>query len=427
MDQRPDKFLHHLFETAIDAVSAKNCLTEHLPPIPTGRTIVIGAGKAAAAMAKVLEQNWSDPLSGAVVVPYGHMTDCYAIDVMEAGHPVPDEAGQRAANHILQLVSQLTLDDLVIALISGGGSALLSLPAAGIALADKQQVNRALLRSGAAIAEINIVRQALSVIKGGRLAATAHPARVATLLVSDVAGDDPAVIASGPTIRPPTQDTTAVEILRKYEIEIPESIQQHLAKAIPDLSDGQEFDRDSVKIIARAEDALEAAAAEAERQGWEALILGSDIAGEAKDIAADHAHQALEAACFRDQRSRPLVLLSGGEVTVTLGGSHGGSNGDGGPNTEYLLALGLALNRDPKIWALACDTDGIDGNSQNAGATLTPYSVSGAIEMGLDPTGLLTAHRSTTFFETLGHTIVTGPTLTNVNDFRAIAICAGAH
>jgi glycerate 2-kinase len=423
MDQRPDKFLQHLFETATESVSAKNCLPEHLPTPPPGRTIVVGAGKAAATMAQTLEKVWGSPLTGAVVVPYGHTTDCKSIDVMEAGHPVPNEAGQRAANHILQLVSSLTSDDLVIALISGGGSALLSLPAPGIALADKQQVNQALLRSGAAITEINIVRRALSVIKGGRLAAAAHPARVATLIVSDVAGDNPAIIASGPTLLPSSQDISATDILSRYGIDIPETVTQHLAKAMPEVSNGPEFGRDSVNIIARSTDALHAAAAEAERRGWEAIILGDDIAGEAKNVAAGHAHQALETARFRDSRSPPLVLLSGGEVTVTLGAS----NGDGGPNSEYLLALGLALNRDPRIWALACDTDGIDGNSRDAGGFLTPYSVSGAIEMGLDPTGLLTAHRSATFFETLGHTIVTGPTLTNVNDFRAIAICAGAH
>lgn len=423
MDQRPDKFLQHLFETAIDAVSAKNCLPDHLPAPPPGRTIVVGVGKAAAAMAQTLEQTWDGPLAGAVVVPYGHSVDCASIDVMEAGHPIPNEAGQRAANHILQLVSPLTSDDLVIALISGGGSALLSLPAPGIALADKQQVNQALLRSGAAISDINIVRRTLSVIKGGRLAAAAHPARVATLIVSDVAGDDPTVIASGPTLPPAPQGRTATDILNQYGIDISDSVEQHLAKALPEISDGPAFARDSTQIIARSTDALNAATAEAKRQGWEVLTLGDDIAGEAKDIATEHARQALEAARFRETRSPPLVLLSGGEVTVTLGAS----NGDGGPNSEYLLALGLALNRDPKIWALACDTDGIDGNSRNAGGYLTPYSVSGAIEMGLDPTGLLTAHRSATFFDTLGHTIVTGPTLTNVNDFRAIAICAGAH
>ena len=423
MVQPPDKFLQHLFETGIDAVSAKICLPDHLPAAPPGRTIVVGAGKAAAAMAQILEVVWTGSLTGAVVVPYGHTANCKSIDVMEAGHPVPDEAGQRATNHILQLVSSLTSDDLVIALISGGGSALLSLPAPGIALADKQQVNQALLRSGAAIAEINTVRRALSVIKGGRLAAAAHPARVATLIVSDVAGDDPAVIASGPTLPPPSQDLSATDILNQFEIDIPDTVAQHLTKAMPEISNRTAFERDSVNIIARSTDALQAAAAEAQHQGWEALILGGDITGEAKDVAADHARQALEAARFRDSRSPPLVLLSGGEVTVTLGAS----NGDGGPNTEYLLALGLELNRDPKIWALACDSDGIDGNSRNAGGYLTPYSVYGAIEMGLDPTGLLTAHRSATFFETLGHTIVTGPTLTNVNDFRAIAICAGAH
>ncbi|MBK19347.1 MAG: glycerate kinase [Rhodospirillaceae bacterium] len=422
MTEQPDKFLRHLFDTAIGAVSAEQCLTTHLPKPPKGKTVVVGAGKAAAAMALTFESHWAGEFSGAVVVPYGHAVECKSIEILEARHPVPDEAGEEAARRILDMVSHLTADDLVVALLSGGGSALLTLPAAGITLEEKQTINQAFLRSGAPIAEINTVRCALSAIKGGRLANAARPARVATLIVSDVAGDNPAIVASGPTL-PPTASEPVSDILDRYNIDIPENVRTVLSKNTTSFLHKDAFELDTVSIVARSSDVLNAAKAEAERQGWEAVTLGDDIEGEAKDVADEHARQALEAARFRNAESRPLVLLSGGEVTVTLGGS----NGDGGPNSEYLLALGLALNRDPKIWALSADTDGIDGNSRNAGAILTPYSVSGAIEMGLDPTGLLTAHRSATLFEMLGHTIETGPTLTNVNDFRAIAICAGAY
>jgi len=422
MKARPEKILRHLFKTATNAVAAERCLPDYLPTPQPGRTIIVGGGKAAAAMAKVLEGVWKGPISGTVVVPYGHKADCKFIDVIEAGHPIPDQASQRAAKHILELASQVTSNDLVIALISGGGSSLLCLPVPGISLDDKQKVNQELVFSGAPIAEINTVRRALSNIKGGRLAAAAHPARVATLIVSDVAGDNPALVASGPTLSPPPSES-ATDIINRYKIDMPKNVRKTLFKKTEIILNDEAFEKDSVAIIARASDALKAAASEAKRHGWEPIILGDSIAGEAKDIAKDQAQQALAAARFRGTGSRPLVLLSGGELTVTLGAS----NGDGGPNSEYMLALGLALNRDPKIWALACDTDGIDGNSRNAGALLTPYSLSGAIEMGLDPTGFLTAHRSATFFETLGHAIITGPTLTNVNDFRAIAICAGAY
>jgi hydroxypyruvate reductase len=373
-------------------------------------------------MAKVLENAWNRPVSGIVVVPYGYKTGCKFIEVNEAGHPVPDAASEQAATNILELVSHLKSDDLVIALISGGGSSLLSSPAPGVSLEDKQKVNLELLASGAPIAEINIVRRAISRIKGGRLAAAAHPARVVTLIVSDVPGDDPALVASGPTLSASPSEP-ALNIIDRYEIQIPKNVRNILANNKEPILNDDISKKNSVTIIARASDAISAAASEAKRHGWEPIILGDSITGEARDIANDHAKQALEAARFRSAGSRPLVLLSGGELTVTLGAS----NGKGGPNSEYLLALGLALNRDPKIWALACDTDGIDGNSLNAGAFLAPYSIPGAIEMGLDPTGLLTAHRSAIFFEALSHAIVTGPTLTNVNDFRAIAICPGAY
>ena len=422
MKVRPENFLRHLFDIGVKAVKAEQRLPKYLPKTPTGRTIIVGCGKASGAMAKVLENAWNDPVYGLVVVPYGYKTECKYIEVNEAGHPVPDAASQKAATKILNLVSQLKSDDLVIALISGGGSSLLSAPAAGISLEDKQEVNLGLLASGAPITEINVVRRAISQIKGGRLAAAAHPARVVTLIVSDVPGDDPTLVASGPTL-PSSPSESALNIIDRYEIQIPSNVRNVLSSKRKTILDDDIFENNSVTVVARASDAINAAASEAERHGWEPIILGDSITGEAKNIANDHAQRALEAARFRSAGSRPLVLLSGGELTVTLGAS----DGKGGPNSEYMLALALALNQDPKIWALACDTDGIDGNSLNAGAFLTPYSVSGAIEMGLDPTGLLTAHRSAMFFDALSHAIVTGPTLTNVNDFRALAICPGAY
>ena len=422
MRERPEKLLRHLFDIGVEAVAAERRLPTYLPKPPTGRTIIVGCGKAAGAMAKALENTWNGPVSGLVVVPHGYKTECKYIEVNEAGHPLPDAASQIAATKILKLVSQLKSNDLVIALISGGGSSLLSAPAAGISLEDKQKVNFELLASGASITEINVVRRAISLIKGGRLAEAAHPARVVTLIVSDVPGDDPTFVASGPTLQSSPSEP-ALNIIDRYKIQIPSNVRNVLSRRRQPIIDNDIFEKNSVAIVARASDAINAAASEAERHGWEPMILGDSITGEAKNIANDHAQHALEAARFRSSGSRPLVLLSGGELTVTLGASEG----KGGPNSEYMLALALALNRDPKIWALSCDTDGIDGNSLNAGAFITPYSLSGAIEMGLDPTGLLTAHRSATFFDTLSHAIVTGPTLTNVNDFRALAICPGAY
>ena len=382
----------------------------------------MGAGKASASMAKVVEETWEGPLTGIVVVPYDHKEETRNIEVMEAGHPIPDEKSAKASRRIMQSISGLSAEDLVIALISGGGSAALSLPAKGITLADKQLVNQALLQSGASITEINSIRQILSGIKGGRLAVAARPARIHTLVVSDVVGDNPGVVSSGPTLPAPCFEPVN-EILERYKLGLPSKLKKFLTSDHEVIKQDESFQKDTVKIIARSKDAMIGAANEARARGWDVVLLGDSIKGEAKDIAYSQAIKAIEIARFRNASSPPLVLISGGEATVSLGGS----KGYGGPNTEFLLALGLMLNNEPKIWALACDTDGIDGNSKNAGAVLTPYSISGAIELGLDPTGLLTAHRSATLFDALGHNIATGPTLTNVNDFRAIAICAGAY
>ena len=372
-------------------------------------------------MARAVEAHYGAPLEGVVVVPYGHGVACEHIRVVEAAHPVPDGAAEDAARLLLDTVGGLSPDDLVIALMAGGGSAVIALPVPGVSLSDKQAVTRALLASGAAISEINAVRRALSLIKGGRLADAARPARVFTLAISDVPGDDASVIASGPTLLPPADAPAAIDIVEKYRIELPGTVRDALETPLPVLDAGS-FTNDKVVIAARAMDALDAAAEAARAAGCTAMILGDAIEGEAREVAADHAQRALEAARFRKPGNPPVLLLSGGETTVTLSG---GVHGKGGRNTEYLLALGLALNRDPRIWALAADTDGIDGNAGGAGALLTPWSIAGARDLGLDPTGMLAAHRSADLFDALLHKIVTGPTYTNVNDFRAILIGAG--
>lgn len=425
MLEDPARFLRHLFDTALGAVDAARCVPPNLPPPPSGRTIVIGAGKAAAAMAQAVETHYAAPVTGVVVVPYGHGVACEHIRVIEAAHPVPDQAAEEAARLMLDTVAGLSTDDLVIALMSGGGSAVLALPVPGVMLSDKQAITRTLLASGTAISEINAVRRALSAIKGGRLADAARPARVYTLAISDIPGDDASLIASGPTILPPAGAPAAIDIVEKYRIDLPGNVREALKTPLPPPDAGL-FAADEVRIAARAADALDAAAEAARAAGCAAMILGDAIEGEARDVAADHARRALEAARFRKPGNPPVVLLSGGETTVTHGGQSGGqSSGKGGRNTEYLLALGLALNRDPRIWALAADTDGIDGNSGGAGALLTPWSIAGASDLGLDPTGMLAAHRSADLFDALFHKIVTGPTHTNVNDFRAILIGAG--
>lgn len=418
----PHAFLRSLYQTAVDAVSAEKCLPAFLPPPPKGRTIVIGAGKGAAAMAKVVEQHWrgnADQLTGLVVTRYGHGATCKKIEVIEAAHPVPDAAGQQAAARILQMVQGLTADDLVLCLISGGGSSLLALPAANITLEQKQAINKALLKSGASIGEMNCVRKHLSAIKGGRLGLACAPAQVVTLLISDVPGDEAGVIASGPTLPDATTCEQSLAILRKYAIIIPANIEQHLLSGAGETPkpDNPIFQQHQHHIIATAQHALDAAASAARAAGINAYILSDGIEGEARDIGMMHAALAKQIANKDQPFSKPCVILSGGETTVTVRGK-----GRGGRNAEFLLSLVKTLDGHPGIYALACDTDGIDGSEDNAGAICTPDTIQRAQGLGLRPAVLLDDNDGYGFFSALGDLIVSGPTLTNVNDFRAMLI-----
>jgi hydroxypyruvate reductase len=376
----------------------------------------VGAGKAAASMARAVEAHWPGPLDGLVVTRYGHGAPTRFIEVVEAGHPMPDAAGEDAARRIVERARDLTPDDLVLALISGGGSALLTLPAPGLSLADKQAVNRALLKCGAAIGEINCVRKHLSAVKGGRLALAAYPARVVSLIISDVPGDDPATVASGPTVPDATTLADANAILVKYGIVPPPAVAAHLAdpaSETPKPGDPR-FAHVENRAISTAKASLEAAAEVARKAGVTPIVLGDAIEGEASQVAADHARLAVE----RVRTSTgPIVLISGGETSVTVKG-----NGRGGRNAEYLLALAIALGAHPAIHAIACDTDGIDGTEDNAGAIIGPDTLARAAALGLDARALLTDNDAYGFFSALGDLVVTGPTRTNVNDFRAILV-----
>jgi glycerate 2-kinase len=408
----PIQLLRAMFDAAVAAASPDICVPPYLPEPPKGRTIVVGAGKAAASMARAVEGRWAGPLSGLVVTRYGHSVPTRSVEVVEAGHPMPDEAGTQAAERIMRLVRGLTADDLVLALISGGGSALLSLPAPGITLADKRAVNTALLRSGAPISEINCVRKHLSAVKGGRLAIAAQPARVVSLIISDVPGDDPAIVASGPTVADATTLADARAILAKYRIVPPPAVAAHLddpGSETPKPGDSR-FAHVDNRIIATANGSLEAAASVARQAGITPIILGDDIEGEARAVAAEQARLALS-------RNTQCVLISGGETSVTVRG-----NGRGGRNAEYLLALAIALDGHAGIHAIACDTDGIDGTEDNAGALLSPDSLTRARSLGLDARTMLDDNDGYGVFSALGDLIVTGPTRTNVNDFRAILV-----
>lgn len=402
------EFLLNLFHAALAAVEPLQVVPRHLPKPPRGRTVVVAAGKAAAAMAQSVEKAWTGPLSGLAVTRYGHGVRCERIEVVEAGHPYPDDVGQATSGRALELMAKLSADDLALFLISGGGSSLLARPASGLSLADKQLVTRALLASGATISEINQVRKHLSAIKGGRLAEAALPARMATLVISDVPGDDPATVASGPTLADPTTLADARDVLAAHAISAPSSVTRHLAD--PANETPKTLPATDVRIVARAADALNAAATHARDLGVKTTVLGDDLEGEARNLAADHAKLARDSA--------PSLLLSGGETTVTVGAA----GGRGGRNTEYLLALALALDGDQRIHAIACDTDGIDGTEENAGAIVGPDTLVRARALGLDARAMLDAHVAYDFFSALGDLVVTGPTRTNVNDFRAILI-----
>jgi glycerate 2-kinase len=431
--------LRALFDAALAAADPAKLITgqaiaAHLPQPAAGRTVVVGAGKASAAMACAFEKAWPGPpgklLEGIVVTRHFHAVACRYIEIVEAAHPVPDPAGEAAARRILDLARGLGVHDQLVCLVSGGGSALLTLPAAGVTLADKQAVTRALLRCGATIGEINTVRKHLSAIKGGRLAAVAAPAHVLTLAISDVPGDDPAVIASGPTVPDPTSFADARSVLAKYRIEAPRAVAAHLAAAVEETPKPGDpiFGRTRFELIASPQQALAAAAEAALARGITPIVLSDRIEGEARDVALVHAAIALQvrAGHFRVGArlvSPPAVLLSGGETTVTVRGG-----GRGGRNTEFLLALAAALAKDPGgapgIAALACDTDGIDGTEDNAGAILYPDTIERAASRGIAIDEKLAQNDGYGFFAALGDLVVTGPTLTNVNDFRAILVLA---
>ena len=415
----PAALLRRMFDAAIAAAQPAHCLPAHLPPPPTGRTIVIGAGKASAAMARAFEDHWAGEVTGLVVTRYGHAVPCRKIEIVEAAHPVPDAAGMAAARRIVDRVAGLRADDLVVCLISGGGSALLALPPDGLALADKQDVNRALLASGATIGEMNCVRRHLSAIKGGRLGAACHPAQVVTLLMSDVPGDDPTDIASGPTVADPTTCADALDILRRHAIDVPAAVTQLLASGAGEsVKPGDpRLARASTRIIATPQMALEAAAGVARDAGVVPLILGDSIEGEAREVGTVMAGIARQVAVHGQPIAPPCVLLSGGETTVTLRGS-----GRGGRNVEFLLSLAIGLGGRPGIHAIAGDTDGVDGQEEIAGALIGPNTLARARALVLRPRDSLANNDGHGFFGALGDGVVTGPTLTNVNDFRAILV-----
>lgn len=411
--------LRRMFDAAIAAAQPALCVPRHLPAVPKGRLVVIGAGKASASMARAVEDHWQGALCGLVVTRYGYAVPCQRIEIVEAAHPVPDAAGEAAARRLLQLVQGLTEDDLVLCLISGGGSSLLPLALPGLTLADKQALNRALLASGASITEMNCVRRHLSAIKGGRLAAACAPARVVNLLLSDVPGDDPIDIASGPTVADPTTCADALDILRRYDIDMPPRALEQLQSGEGETLKPGDTRLPTIEthIIATPQMALEAAARVACDAGLSACILGDAIEGEARDVAKTMAGIALQVARRGQPVAAPCVLLSGGETTVTLRG-----RGRGGRNVEFLLSLAVALRGEPGIHALAGDTDGVDGQEEMAGAVLTPDTLARARARGIKPRERLDDNDGHGFFEALGDSVLTGPTLTNVNDFRAIVI-----
>jgi hydroxypyruvate reductase len=408
----PRRFLKRLLDAAIAAADPAACLPPFLPPSPKGRTIVIGAGKASAAMAAVVDERMPGPLSGLVITRYGHGLSTRRIEIVEAAHPVPDERGLDAARRIAAMVQGLNADDLVLCLISGGGSALLAAPPAGLSLADEQEVNRQLLSSGAPISAMNCLRKHLSMLKGGRLAALGYPAHILSLIISDVPGNDPSLVASGPTVADPTTSAEALAIVRTYALKLAPHIIDYLSSPrseTPKPGD-ERLARAEAKIIADPSRSLASAAALARAEGLTVIDLGDRVEGEARDVGRLHALEA--------RRAPPRsIILSGGETTVTIRGK-----GRGGRNTEYLLGLAIALGQGAGCYAIAADTDGIDGSEQNAGALITPDTLTRAEALGLDPQGFLADNDAYGFFHCLGDLIVTGPTRTNVNDFRAILV-----
>ena len=423
MTLAPRELLRQLFDAAVASAQPALCIPAHLPAPPRGRTIVIGAGKASAAMAQAVEQHWPADLSGLVVTRYGYELPCTRIEIVQAAHPVPDAAGLHAAQRILERVRGLTPEDLVLCLISGGGSALLPAPIAGLTLGHKQELNRALLQSGASISEMNCVRRHLSAIKGGRLAAACHPARVVTLLISDVPGDNPMDIASGPTVGDPTTCADALAILRRYRIEVAPEVHEVLTSGAGEsIKPGDpRLANTELRMIATPQMALEAAARCARNAGVQAHVLSDAIEGEARDVGKVMAAVAQQVRRRGQPFTPPCVLLSGGETTVTVRGA-----GRGGRNVEFLLALGIALRGESGVHALAGDTDGVDGAEEIAGAYLGPDSLERAWAQGRHPGEALAQNDAHSLFEALGDSVITGPTRTNVNDFRAILVLPGS-
>lgn len=406
------------FEAAVEAADPEHCLRPFLPEVPRGRTIVVGAGKGSAQLARALERLWPGKLEGAVVTRYGYGAPCDHIEVLEASHPVPDAAGLQASQRLLGLVQGLTADDLVIALVCGGGSALLPAPSEGLDFADEIALNEALLRSGAPISAMNAIRKQFSRIKGGRLAAAAYPAKVVTLIVSDIPGDDPALVSSGPTIPSTTTPRDAIAMIDRYGISLSEKLIQHLHSANPaPQPDDPVFERHSVHVVASAKVSLEAVAEAAAKKGIRAAILSDSLEGEAREAGAFHAAIAREIAHNGRPFERPVVLLSGGETTVTVRGK-----GKGGRNTEFLLSFALNIPGAQGIHALAADTDGIDGSEDNAGAFVDSSTVDRMLAAGVRAEDYLSKNDAWSAFATVGDLFVCGPTGTNVNDFRAILI-----
>jgi glycerate 2-kinase len=414
----PRALLRAMFDAAVAAADPLRRVPAFLPPRPPGRVVVVGAGKASARMAQAVEEAWDGPLSGLVVTRYGHAVPCSQVEVVQAGHPVPDAASERAARRILELVSGLSDGDLVLALISGGGSALLALPAPGITLADKQAINTALLRCGAPIEAINMVRKHLSAIKGGRLAAAAFPAATVGLLISDVPGDDPGIIASGPTVPEGSTPAQALAALARYRVRVPPAVQAHLetTSGCPGPNDPR-MARVRNCVIAAPQQSLEAAAELAHQAGVTPVILSDSLEGESREVGTVLAGIARQVRRHGQPAPPPCVMLSGGETTVTVRGT-----GCGGRNVELLLALALGLRGATGTYAIACDTDGVDGAAEVAGALIGPDTLRRAEQLGVSAAAALADNDGHSFFAALGDQVVTGPTLTNVNDFRAVLI-----
>lgn len=416
MFSSPTLFLRSLFDKAVEVADPMLSLAEHLPPKPTGRVVVIGAGKASARMAEAVEAAWGTDLEGLVITRYGYGRPCQSIEIVEAAHPVPDQVGADATQRMLKLLESLHEGDFVLALISGGASALLISPVAGVSLSEKQQVNSALLACGASISKMNTVRKHLSQVKGGQLAAAAYPAQMLALMISDVPGDDPAFIGSGPTVGDATKVQDALDIIKNWNVEVPASVTaalQHSSGVIP--PGDSRLSRVTNIIYAAPAKSLEAAADLAKHQGVDVLILGDALEGEAREVAREQAALALQHQ--RDKGDRPLLILSGGELTVTRRGQ-----GVGGPNAEYCLALAIALQGAEGIFALAGDTDGVDGADEVAGAIVEPDTLERAVAANVDAQASLDQNDAHSFFASINRQVVTGPTLTNVNDFRAILV-----